>query len=62
MAELGGGEAAAPGGSLWWTIGKTLLQVSLFIGLMLGGLLWLAVYGLAKGCALLQRQAQGGRS
>ncbi|MBP9609968.1 MAG: cation:proton antiporter, partial [Laribacter sp.] len=32
---LGGGEAAAPGGSLWWTIGKTLLQVSLFIGLML---------------------------
>ena len=27
-----------------------------------GGLLWLAVYGLAKGCALLQRQAQGGRS
>ncbi|MCG9058841.1 Kef family K(+) transporter [Laribacter hongkongensis] len=32
---LGSGEAAAPGGSLWWTIGKTLLQVSLFIGLML---------------------------
>lgn len=27
-----------------------------------GGLLWLAVYGLAKGCALLQRQSQGGRS
>ena len=27
-----------------------------------GGLLWLAVYGLAKGCTLLQRQAQGGRS
>ena len=27
-----------------------------------GGLLWLTIYGLAKGCALLQRQAQGGRS
>lgn len=27
-----------------------------------GGLLWLTVYGLAKGCALLQQQAQGGRS
>ena len=27
-----------------------------------GGLLWLAVYGLAKGCALQQGQAQGGRS
>ncbi len=27
-----------------------------------GSLLWLAVYGLTKGCALLQRQAQGGRS
>jgi len=27
-----------------------------------GGLLWLTIYGLAKGCALLQRHAQGGRS
>ena len=27
-----------------------------------GGLLWLTIYGLVKGCALLQRQAQGGRS
>lgn len=27
-----------------------------------GGLLWLAVYGLARGCARLQRQAQGVRS
>ena len=27
-----------------------------------GGLLWLTIFGLAKGCALLQRQAQGGRS
>ena len=26
------------------------------------GLLWLAVYGLAQGCARLQQQAQGGRS
>lgn len=26
-----------------------------------GGLLWLTIFGLAKGCALLQRQAQGGR-
>jgi hypothetical protein len=30
--------------------------------LAVGGLLWLAVYGLAKGCARLQQQAQGGRS
>ena len=27
-----------------------------------GGTLWLAVYGLARGCARLQQQAQGGRS
>ena len=31
-----------------------------WILMAVGGLLWLAVYGLAKGCALLQRQAQGG--
>ena len=30
--------------------------------LAMGGALWLAVYGLARGCVLLQRQAQGGRS
>ena len=33
-----------------------------WILMAVGGLLWLAVYCLAKGCALLQRQAQGGRS
>ncbi len=33
-----------------------------WILMTVGGLLWLATYGLAKGCALLQRQAQGGRS
>ena len=33
-----------------------------WIFLATAGLLWLAVYGLAKGCTLLQRQAQGGRS
>lgn len=33
-----------------------------WILMAVGGLLWLAVYSLAKGCALLQRQAQGGRS
>lgn len=33
-----------------------------WIFMTVAGLLWLAVYGLAKGCALLQRQAQGGRS
>lgn len=33
-----------------------------WILMAVAGLLWLAVYGLAKGCAMLQRQAQGGRS
>ena len=33
-----------------------------WILMAVGGLLWLVVYGLAKGCALLQRQAEGGRS
>ncbi|PUA97071.1 hypothetical protein C8C99_1917 [Acidovorax sp. 107] len=33
-----------------------------WILMTVGGLQWLTVYGLAKGCALLQRQAQGGRS
>ena len=33
-----------------------------WIFVAVGGLLWLAVYGLAQGCALLQKQAQGGRS
>lgn len=33
-----------------------------WVFIAMGGALWLATYGLAKGCALLQRQAQGGRS
>lgn len=33
-----------------------------WVFMAIGGMLWLAAYGLAKGCALLQRQAQGGRS
>lgn len=33
-----------------------------WIFLAKGGLLWLTAYGLAKGCALLQRLAQGGRT
>ncbi|RLJ40213.1 hypothetical protein C8C98_3972 [Acidovorax sp. 106] len=33
-----------------------------WIFLATAGLLWLAACGLAKGCALLQQQAQGGRS
>lgn len=32
-----------------------------WIFLAAGGLLWLAVYGLAKGCALLQQKTQGSR-
>ena len=33
-----------------------------WVFMTIGGALWLAAYGLAKGCARLQKQAQGGRS
>lgn len=33
-----------------------------WIFMVAGGLLWLAVYGLARGCARLQARGQGGRS
>lgn len=33
-----------------------------WVFMAIGGALWLATYGLAKGCVRLQQQAQGGRS
>ncbi|BEU96498.1 hypothetical protein ACDW_22030 [Acidovorax sp. DW039] len=33
-----------------------------WVFMAIGGALWLAAYGLAKGCVRLQQQAQGGRS